>query len=197
MGNYFAGLLKGTIKMGDSPSVGWLLRGNPADPSANGWGGRFVRVWDGRNTRFERLTTEADAVEVFGVVEFFLPLPDGFEAKHQAKMLFDGRIPAMGWVDGKSLCFRFSPRDAKVWTYVIESNFAGLDGKRGSFAAVAPPGDRSQRPSSSHPNWWTDDPDPALAEGVHSGAKTVSRYRLEYLKDFASRMDRCVSPAGP
>lgn len=38
MGDYFAGLLNGTITMGDSPSVGWLLRGNPADPAAGGLG---------------------------------------------------------------------------------------------------------------------------------------------------------------
>ncbi len=48
LGDYFATQLKGTIKMGDSPSVGYLLHGTPADPSQPGWGGRFVRIWDGR-----------------------------------------------------------------------------------------------------------------------------------------------------
>ena len=75
------------------------------------------------------------------------------------------------------LRFRFSPRDAKVWPYVIRSDFAGLDGQSGRFTAVPPPLDRTGRPSTSHPNWWTDDPDPAAAEGVHPGAKTCSRWR--------------------
>ena len=46
--------------MGDSPSVGYLLHGTPEDPSHPGWGGQFVRVWDGRTTTFDRLTTASD-----------------------------------------------------------------------------------------------------------------------------------------
>jgi hypothetical protein len=122
LGDYFAALLKGTIKMGDSPSVGYLLRGTPDDPSQPGWGGRFARIWDGRKTVFDRLTTEADQAEVFGVVEFALPLPAGMTREHSARMIVDGRIPAVATNDGRLLRFRFSPRDAKVWPYVIRSS---------------------------------------------------------------------------
>ena len=83
-----------------------LLHRVPADPSQPGWGGRFVRIWDGRKTIFDRLTTAAD------------------------------------------------------------------------------------RPSARHPNWWIDDQDPAAAERVHAGAKNVSRWREEFLRDFARRMTR-------
>ena len=41
LGDFFGTHLGGTIKMGDTPSVGWLLRGDPADPTAPGWGGRL------------------------------------------------------------------------------------------------------------------------------------------------------------
>jgi cellulose-binding protein len=58
LGGFLATLLKGTIKMGDSPSVGYLLHGTPDDPSQPGWGGKFVRIWDGRKTIFDRLTTD-------------------------------------------------------------------------------------------------------------------------------------------
>src|SRR6476646_6252881 len=63
LGQFFAALLGGTIKMGDSPSVVHLLQRAPEDPSQPGWGGRFVPVWDGRRTVFNRLTTAADTVE--------------------------------------------------------------------------------------------------------------------------------------
>lgn len=108
LGDFFNTQLKGVIKMGDSPSVGWLLHGNPADPSQPGWGGKFARIWDGRKTVFNHLTTEADQVEVFGVVEFALPVPAGFSATHTAKMIFDNRIPAIGANEGKALRFRFA-----------------------------------------------------------------------------------------
>ena len=47
LGDFFATLLKGTIKMGDSPSVGYLLHGTPDDPVAAGVG-REVRAHLGR-----------------------------------------------------------------------------------------------------------------------------------------------------
>ena len=195
LGDYFASLLKSTIKMGDSPSVGWLLKGLPEDPTQPSWGGKFVRIWDGRKTVFDRLTTEADTAEVFGVVEFALPVPQGFTKANTAKILFDNRIPATATNEGDVLRFRFSPRDAKVWPYVIESDFTLLNGQRGYFTAKPPPLEKTKTASVTHPRWWIDDPDPAAAEGVHPGAKSVNQWRVEYLRDFAARMDRCQKPS--
>ena len=39
LGDFFTTLLQGTIKMGDSPSVGYLLHGTPEDPSQPGGAG--------------------------------------------------------------------------------------------------------------------------------------------------------------
>jgi hypothetical protein len=186
----FAPLLDGAVKMGDSPSVGYLLHGTPDDPARPGWGGRFVRVWDGRRTVFPRVTTAADTAEAFGVVEFVLPVPAGTPAGHGARMLIDGRIPAPATRERDVLRFRFSPRDARIWPYVIQSDVPGLDGLTGRFSAVPPPIARTSRASTTHPNWWTDDPDPAMAEGVHAGARSVSRWRAAFLADFARRLRR-------
>jgi hypothetical protein len=194
LGDYFATQLKGTIKMGDSPSVGYLLHGSPDNPAEPGWGGKFVPLWDGRKTIFDRLTTEADKAEVFGVVEFALPAPANVSSQG-TQMIFDGRIPAVGVRDGKLLRFRLSPRDAKVWPYVIRSDSPELDGRTGTFTAVPPPPDRISMRSTTHRNWWIDDPDPAAAEGVHPGARSVNRWREDYLRDFAGRMVRCQRPA--
>jgi cellulose-binding protein len=200
LGDFFATHLQGTLKMGDSPSVTYVLQSSRDDPSQPGWGGRFVRVWDGRTTVFARRTTAADRAEAFGIVEFALPVPPGMTRDRAARMIFDGRIPAIGVNDGRTLLFRFSPRDAKVWPYVIRSDEPALDGAEGRFTAEMPPGERTSRASARHPHWWTDDPDPAAAEGVHAGAKHVSRWRQEFLRDFAARMARLRAkgaPAGP
>ncbi len=190
LGEYFAGLLGGVLKMGDSPSVGYVLGDDPSDPDRGGWGGRFVPVWDGRKTIFTRITTAADQAEAFGVVEFHLPVPPGLTAAPRATMMIDGRIPAVGVMDGGHLRFRFSPRDAKVWPYTIESDLPTFHGLRGEFTAVLPPPDQTARRARTHPNWWSDDPDPAAAEGIHRGARNVSRWRVEFLRDFAERLAR-------
>jgi hypothetical protein len=88
---------KPDIKMGDTPSVLYLLHGTPDDPSEPGWGGAFVR-------------------------------------------------PSPG----------------------------------------------------ARPNYWHDDPEERLSSHGKNGAKTVNRWREEYLRDWQGRMDRLVSPAsGP
>ena len=61
------------------------------------------------------------------------------------------------------------------------------------LSGVRPASDAATRPSSRLPNWWTDDPSPDVAEGPHIGVKTVSRWREDFLRDFATRMDHCKS----
>jgi hypothetical protein len=203
LGDYFATHLKGTIKMGDTPSVVYLLHDAAtfSDPTRPSWGGTFARVWDGRKTPLGHPSTEADTAEAFGVVEFWMPLPGpaALARNHDTKMIFDGRIPAPAQVSKgdhvDAFRFLFSPRDAKVWPYVIRSNDKRLDGLSGRFTATPPPAERTKRPSSEHPNWWIDDPDPAAAEGIHPGAKSVNRWREAFLKDFAARMRRCQAPS--
>ena len=192
LGDYFSTQLKGTIKMGDTPSVARLLRGTSEDPTQPSWGGKYVRIWDGRKTTFDRLTTEVDQVEVFGVTEFVLTKPSDFSAQHSTEMIFDRGVPSStGVIEGDKLRFRFSPRDAKLWSYEIKSDHPNLQGLVGSFQAVPPSEDRTKTTSEAHPNWWIDDPHPSVAEGVHPGAKSVNQWRVEFLSDFAKRMDRC------
>jgi hypothetical protein len=90
LGDRFARLKGGSIKMGDSPTVAWLLRGCPEDPAQESWGGRFVK-------------------------------------------------------------------------------------------------------KTGRPNWWIDNPDPALAQAGRAGARTVNKWREQYLRDFQKRLDRCQS----
>jgi hypothetical protein len=46
LGKYFVPLKNGRIKMGDTPSYAFLLRGIPDDPTKDSWGGRFVTKKD-------------------------------------------------------------------------------------------------------------------------------------------------------
>ncbi|MBX3179432.1 MAG: DUF1593 domain-containing protein [Candidatus Hydrogenedentes bacterium] len=86
---------KRDIKMGDTPSVLYLLHGDPADPEGEHWGGAYVR-----------------------------PMPD------------------------------------------------------------------------ERPNYWRDNPDPALQHKDKPGAVTVSRWREDFLSDWRDRMDRVRAKKG-
>jgi hypothetical protein len=141
------------------------------------------------------MTTKADRMEVFGVLELVLPLGDRPPSKSQAFLEVENqRLPGHAPGDG-TVRFRFCPKAAKAYNFTIRSNVATLNGIKGGITSFVPPPQVARRPSSSLPNWWTDDLSPDVAEGSHSGAKTVSRWRKDFLDDFGKRMLRCKSPA--
>jgi hypothetical protein len=185
---------KADLKMGDTPSVGWLLVGTPADPSQPGWGGRFVRAWERHDGRFPRMTTTEDRMEVFGILELALPIADpGPEQREAALAVENQRLSGHASGDG-TMRFRFCPKAAKPYGFRIQSNEPALDGRTGGITAFTPSPGVARAPAPDLPNWWTDDPSPVVAEGEHMGAKTVSKWRMDFLRDFAMRMLRCQLP---
>jgi hypothetical protein len=194
LGAFFNTQLGGTIKMGDSPSVARLVFGVPEDPAHQGWGGHYVRAWDRSQVSFHELTTSTDRLEQFGVMELILALGAGAPDSVAATMLIENQA-LIGFVDAaRAVRFRFSPKDAKTYSYTIRSTAPELNGRVGEITSFTPPPEDAARPADAWPNWWTDDPAPALAEGPHLGAKTVSRWREAFLGDFARRMQRCAAP---
>ena len=194
LGDFFVSK-KGDIKMGDTPSVGWVLKGTPGDPSQPGWGGRFVWAWERPYSRFERMTTKEDRLEVFGILELALPIGNDIPEQPEAVLAVENqKLPGHAPGEG-TMRFRFCPKAAKAYRFTIRSNVPALNGKTGGITAFIPKPDIALRPASRLPNWWTDSPAPELAEGGHIGAKTVSRWRQEFLRDFAERMVRCAHSA--
>ncbi len=194
LGDFFNSKMN-SIKMGDTPSVGWLLNGTPNDPSQPGWGGQFVRAWTRPYSQFHRLTTPNDEMEVFGVLELVLPLGDNAPQTPVCKLVVENQtIP--GHLPGDdTVRFRFCPKAAKTYHFKIRSNVTALDGNIGGIKSIAPDAEVASSPSTDLPKWWTDNPAPHLAEAGHHGAKSVSRWRENYLTDFAERMLRCSSPS--
>lgn len=194
LGEFFATKLGGTIKMGDTPSVGWELKGMPDHPSQPGWGGQFVRAWERPYVRFDRMTTAQDHIEHCGILELALPLGAAAPEHPEAQLVVEnqslvGHAPGDG-----TMRFRFCPKAAKPYTFVIRSNVPALEGQTGGITAVAPPPELAQHPAARLTHWWTDNPAPKLAAGPHLGAATVSRWREDFLRDFAARIKRCAEP---
>jgi hypothetical protein len=193
LGNFFVSK-KNDVKMGDTPSVGWLLKGTPGDPSKPGWGGSFVRAWERPYSRFEGMTKKDDRMEIFGILELVLPMGDDIPEQPEAAIVVENQ-KLSGYAPGDgTMRFCFCPKAAKTYGFKIQSNVSALDGKTGGITAYLPSPDIAQNPTQKFPNWWTDDPSPEVADRGHHGAKTVNRWREDFLRDFADRMLRCQSP---
>jgi hypothetical protein len=193
LGDYFATIAP-QMKMGDSPSLTCVLDATPENPASESWGGRFVRAWERPRYTFAAPPTAADVVEIFSIVELIYRPSGPVPAGARASLIVD-RQEFTGFADEDGAWhFLFSPKEAKTWTYAIKSTHPGLDGQTGGFTSVDPSPDRALPPSARYPNWWTDDPDPRWYEGRDQGAKTVNRWREDFLRDFATRMIRCRSP---
>lgn len=193
LGNYFATHLGGIIKMGDTPSVTYLLNGSPEDPETPGWGGRFVKVNNRPKSIFKRNTTVQDRVEVFSVLEFSFNGPDTGAAHDQPVFSMEIRGQSFpGYYCGNGeYRIRFMPKSTGDWSYFIVSEIPALHGQSGEFTCVKESEAGRESAVERYPNWWSDCLDEKDMEEEHMGARTVSMWRGEFLRDFQSRLRRC------
>jgi hypothetical protein len=193
LGAYFA-TIADKIKMGDTPSLAYLFGATPENPATDSWGGRFVRAWDRPRAVFDRAPTAADVVETYAIIDLVYRPTGPAPAGAQANLVLEWQTFAGFADDAGAWHFVVSPKDAKTWTYTLQSTVPGLDGLSGGFTTQMPAPERARQPSTLYPHWWTDDPDPAAAESREPGARHISRWREDFLRDFAARMLRCTSP---
>lgn len=201
LGNFFArfawqGKVRDTIKMGDTPSVAYLLNGTPEDPvKAQSWGGSFVRAWERPRKVFDNAQksppTVSDTVETYAIVDIIYRFAEPIPSGTTCTLMVDGQeFPA--FVDERGAAhFVYCPKSAKSWSYTTKSALPVLDDLTGGFTSANPTPDQATRPSANYPHWWTDNPAPDLVEGGQQGAKTISRWRKDFLRDFADHMLRC------
>jgi len=192
LGEYF--YAHGTeMKMGDTPSLTYFLSNNPVDPTQPNWGGQYVRAWHRPHKVFNQITSVADSIEEFGVLELILPFEAEVENPFAVMHIENQSIKAE--LKENRARFLFSPKRSGNWNYSIESNIVALSKMKGQLVSYPTPPSNKDTSSEKYPSWWVDDPSPEYAENGHIGAKTVNRWREDFLRDFANRMKRCSSPA--
>ena len=192
LGEYFAMHLGGVIKMGDTPTVAWLLRGNPENPESMSWGGSFQRAWNMPEAHFLHPVSTDTPTEVFAEAEILFRGPEIPETEEPVFTMeirsqsFDGYYLGNGRYG-----FRFVPKETGDFQYFTHSKLAALDGLAGTMRVLAENPETRKQGNLTH--WWSDRLDEAVLEGPHRGAKTINRWREDYLRSFAERFARCAN----
>ena len=192
LGKEFKKHYGGILKMGDTPSLVYVLNGNPGDPTSESWGGQFVPISYSPRAIFDRNTTTADTVVAYGVLEWRfngpkLNIPQDSVCFH---MEISNQIWPGYYLGDGIYGIRYSSKKPETCTYVTFSNIPELNGLTGQFVSIVPwPGKPGKEDYQLGGNWYSDRPEPALFLGVQQGAKTVSKHRVAFLMDWAKRWD--------
>jgi len=194
LGNYFAKHLNGVIKMGDTPSVAYLLKGTPECPEYPSWGGSFVKVRNRPKAVYRGITNQNAIIEVFGVLELVFNGPHlDLNRDEPAFSLIVQEQEFYGYYCGnREYKVRYMPKTTGLWSYTTKSDIPELNGLSGMFTCTEETEEGREGEKNRYPNWWSDILDKEYAEQEHKGAKTVNMWREEFLRDFQIRMDRCL-----
>ncbi len=192
LGKAFKSYYRGIIKMGDTPSLAYLMNGEPEDPMTESWGGEFSPIVRSSRFLFARNTTLADTVATYAVLEWRFTGPE--LAIPEDSACFTMEISHQVWpgyyLGAGQYGVRYASKKPEICRYTTASAIPELNGLTGQFVSISPwPGKANHDDYRLGSNWYTDRPEPELFLEEQQGAKTVSRHREAFLLDWATRWE--------
>lgn len=191
LGRDFAAYYEGNPKLGDTPSLLYMMNGDPTNPEQQSWGGRFVRCNRTPRTVFHGATTAKDTVQVNSIIEWNLRGPVRKDiAIDSACITLDIRNQQWkGYYKGDGLyVLRHSTYYTGTLSYTITSTIKGFSSITGKITVqntwdVAPKSTDYQ--VGNH--WYTDSYAPADYRNGQAGAANQYVVRQEIMEDWGSR----------
>lgn len=195
MGNAFKKYYKGQIKMGDTPSLTYLMSGDENNPLSESWGGSFTVIKRSSRVIFDRNTTTADTVAAYACLEWHFNGPESDIPEDS--ICFSLKISGQSWpgyyLGNGSYGVRYSSKKPEICTYTTSSNIPELNGQTGQFVSITPwPGTPNPDDYILGTQWYSDRPEDAYFFGSQQGARTVSVHREAFLSDWAERWNWLV-----
>ena len=190
MGADFINYYKGVPKMGDTPSLLYMMDGDPENPMKECWGGSFVRFDHSSRRIYDRPLTVKDTVPVYSVMElrFKGPVTDIPEGQPCFTVTIDKQKWDGYYVGGGTYVVRYAPKAPARLSYNTSSIIKELDGLSGEFVVDDVwPGKPNSDDYKLGRNWFTDRPDRSLYEGGWQGAASVRKWRKAVLDDWSLR----------
>lgn len=190
LGADFVTYLGGNPKLGDTPSLLYLMDGNPDDPEKESWGGSFVKFTHSPHILFDRPVTARDTAQIYSIMEFRMkgPVID-IPADSICLTLTIGKQTWGGYYLGDGV---YAVRHATYYLgtlpYTIVSDIPGLPDQEGAVTIENVwPGRVRDTDYPLGNNWFTDRSDEDLFQNNHHGAKTVLKWRPAAMRDWGER----------
>lgn len=194
LGQDFKSYYKGEPKMGDSPSLLYMMDGDPNNPGRDNWGGSYVPFRESPRRIFDRDLTLKDTVPVYSIMELrlkgpVLNIPPGASCFTMAVHAGIGVQRWAGFYLGKGIyCVRYAPKQAETLSYEITADLPGFQNRKGAFVVNNEwPGPDRPENYRLGPHWYTDRPDADLFFKYSQGAGTVLKWRNDFMRDWARR----------
>jgi len=194
LGRDFKNYYKGEVKMGDTPSLLYMMDGDYNKPGRESWGGSFEPTSFSSHVAYDRLTTIADSVAFCTVVEFRFRGPQLSIAADSScffmETIYKNNVQRWpGYYLGNGIYgLQYVPKQAEVLQYRFTSLVAGAPTGEGKLTVTNLwPGKKGSEDFPLGLNWYTDRSDPMMYDGKIQGGKTVSRWRTAVLMDWAKR----------
>ncbi|MEN2283514.1 nucleoside hydrolase-like domain-containing protein [Algoriphagus sp. SE2] len=194
LGEDFRNYYEGEIKMGDTPSLLYLMHGNANEPTSESWGGKFEKIQRSSRAIFDRKTTLKDSVAFCTIVEYKFQGPK-IEVSADS-VVFWMEVPYQndkqvwpGYYLGDGLySLRYAPKQAEVLRFQFTSFIEGFPTGEGQLVVTNLwPGKARPEDYILGENWYSDSSNPEDFDGRLQGGKTILKWRNEVLSDWAIR----------
>lgn len=194
MGKDFINYYGGNVKMGDTPSLLYMMDGDPNNPLKESWGGSFEKLNHSPRIIFNRNTTPADTVTVCSILEFQIKgprinVPPDSPCFTLVVKAGIGEQKWAGYYKGEgNYVVRYAPKQSETLSYKITSPIPNFPEQSGQLVVDNLwPGKARKTDYPLGPHWYTDRSIPQLYDGKIQGGITVKKWRGEVLRDWAKR----------
>ncbi len=195
LGKDFKSYYNGEIKMGDTPSLLYMMDGNPNDPTRESWGGSFDKINHSPRILYDRPTTIKDTVAFCSIIEFHLKGPKTNIPSDSICFWMEvpyGENSVQKWpgyyLGNGDYAVRYIPKKSEILRYTFTSQIAELNGLEGTIVVSNLwPGKKHTTDYKLGNNWYSDKSNPDLYDGKIQGGKTVLKWKNDILLDWSKR----------
>lgn len=191
LGADFYNYLQGKPKLGDTPSLLYMMDGDPANPEKESWGGSFERYNYTPRRVFHHTTTAKDTAQIYSIIEWHIkgPVCKTLNVGDECITLSIAKQNWRGYYLGNgNYVVRYSTYKTGTQPYTITSEIKGFPVQNGYITIDnAFPGKHRDTDYTVGKQWWSDRTATELFHDGNQGAATIFKFRKDIIEDWGRR----------